>query len=128
MASRLIFRLFVGPRQLRSYIFLGRADQGGGSLTGCCVQREPVVTARRCRARCAQSEEQQDRRWRVSLWSGVAGKNQRHETAATGRVTQGMRRRPALITLVRRGQEDMQQGVEDARIDNVIIIIIIITV
>jgi len=37
------------------------------------VQREPVVTARRCRARCARSAEQRDRRRSVLPWSGVAG-------------------------------------------------------
>ena len=51
--------------------------------------------------------------------------NRRSGTAETGWAAQGMRRRPALITRVRRGQEDTRHGVEDARVDNLIIINIV---
>ena len=108
------------PRRLD--LFLGRADQRGRWLAGYRVHRRPFVTTRMCRTRCARSAEQRDRQRSVLPWSRVAGHDRRSGTAATGRAARGMRRRPALIMWVRRGREDTRRGVEDARIDNVIII------
>ena len=50
----------------RSGPFLGRADRTGDRLAGFRVQRESVVTGRRCRARCARLAEQRDRQERSS--------------------------------------------------------------